>query len=112
MSRPRRDEMPDLSTSPLELDLLALCKDRSFYSREIEQALKEVSGRKRRFGSLYPTLHHLEKRGLLSAHWGDEPREERGGPRRRYYTTTDRGVQALNDAMTRLDRLAEWTLTS
>jgi DNA-binding PadR family transcriptional regulator len=46
-------------------------------------------------------LRKLEKRGLLSARWGDEAPEERGGPRRRYYTTTGLGETARQAALER-----------
>ncbi len=49
-------------------------------------------------GALYPTLHRLERRGSLVAMWG----EGEGGPRRRYYTLTERGSQQLREAR------AEW----
>ena len=45
-------------------------------------------------GSLYPTLHRLEAEGALEATW----RDGEGGPRRRYYRLTQRGLTALESA--------------
>jgi PadR family transcriptional regulator, regulatory protein PadR len=110
MSRPRRDEMPALFLTPMEEDVLTLLNGRKLYSVQIERALKEVCDRKQRAGSIYPSLRDMEKRGLIYAEWGDEPSEARGGPRRRYFTTTGLGKKALSEAATRRDRLASWTL--
>ena len=110
MSRPRRDEMPALYLTTLEQELLSLLSGRELYSVQIERAFKEVLGRKRNFGSFYPTLRKLEKQGLLSAQWGDEAPEDRGGPRRRYYTVTGLGAQALSEAELRRQRLRKWAL--
>ncbi len=41
-------------------------------------------GRKLGFGSLYPALNRLEKKGLVTWGWGDHV-EETGGARRKYY---------------------------
>jgi PadR family transcriptional regulator PadR len=43
-------------------------------------------------GSLYPTLHRLETRGLLSGEWGVSSK----GRRAKYYRLTDRGSAALD----------------
>ena len=110
MPRPTRDEMPAFYLSALEMDLLTLLFGRGLYSVEIEKALKEVCGRQQRFGSLYPTLRSMVKRGLLSARWGDEESEELSGPRRRYYTTTGLGARALQETDLRHQSLKGWTL--
>ena len=44
-------------------------------------------------GSLYPALRELEEEGLLRS-WDGEPRPERGGRPRRYYTLTAQGQRA------------------
>lgn len=112
MPRPRREEMPALYVTTLEQELLSLLSGRELYSVQIERAFKDVLGRKRNFGSFYPTLRKLEKQGLLSAQWGEETSEERGGPRRRYYTVTGLGAQALREADLRRLRLKQWVLAS
>jgi PadR family transcriptional regulator, regulatory protein PadR len=50
-------------------------------------------------GSLYPTLKRLEQQGLITGRWGDEDVEAEGsgGARRRYYSISEDGKQALED---------------
>lgn len=49
-------------------------------------------------GTLYPTLHRLEREGVIARRW--EPQQ--GGPERRVYRLTPNGDVAL------ADRRAEW----
>lgn len=79
-----------------ELVLLALCNN-ELYGLQIPQAMEAASGgqHKMGIGSLYPTLHSLENKGLIESRWGDEERDERGGARRRYYKLTGRGTATL-----------------
>ena len=49
-------------------------------------------------GLIYPTLHQLEKRGLLESQWEGEP----GTRRRKMYTITGKGRAQLED------QLADW----
>jgi len=51
-------------------------------------------------GTLYPALHKLELEGLIAAEW----RMAGQMRRRRYYTLTEKGCQALRDAT------SEWRL--
>ncbi len=46
------------------------------------------------YGSLYPTLERLEKKGFLKSKFGD-PIPERGGKSRRYFSVTAAGQAAL-----------------
>jgi PadR family transcriptional regulator, regulatory protein PadR len=110
MPRPRRDEMSALYLTTLEEELLSLLIGRELYSVEIERAFREVLGRKRNFGSFYPTLRKLEKQGFLEARWGDEEPADRGGPRRRYYKTSGLGEDALKEAENNRQRLRGWKL--
>jgi PadR family transcriptional regulator PadR len=50
-------------------------------------------------GTLYPTLHNLEKQGLISSY-----KETENGRSRRYYQLTDSGKAAL------AQQREEWTL--
>ena len=56
-------------------------------------------------GTLYPTLHGLEKAGYLAS-------EKRvvGGRQRRYYTITPAGQKALAEARARLEELVDEVL--
>jgi len=52
-------------------------------------------------GTLYPTLHSLERAGYLSSE-----RRKEGGRVRRYYTATQAGRAALREARARIAELA------
>lgn len=61
-------------------------------------------------GTVYPTLGRLGRRGFLTARWEDQRVAEREGrPRRRYYELTLEGSQALSEALTAYEALAEPT---
>ena len=63
------------------------------YGYQITQTvLSQSNGRfELKEGSLYPALHRLERRNLLSSYWG----ESEGGRRRKYYKITASGMKAL-----------------
>lgn len=100
----------NLKISLLEELLLTLLMGRELYGLQIEKAVKEASEGKRQisFGSLYPTLHRLEKKELVKSHWGEDKPEERGGARRRYYIITGLGEMALREAQQIRTNLATW----
>ena len=56
----------------------------------------EENGRELAFGSIYTMLDRMVAEGLVTAHWGDAT-PERGGRRKRIYTITAKGQQALRD---------------
>jgi PadR family transcriptional regulator PadR len=61
--------------------------------------------------TLYAGLRRLEADGLISAYWGDETQ----GGRRKYYTISERGREALSDNITKwrktkhiMERILNW----
>jgi len=100
----------DLTLAPLEEDVLTVVLGRELYGLQIIRGFEEVSEGKRKigFGSLYPTLHKLEKKGFVESRWGDERPEERSGARRRYYRVTGLGEQALRETSKFRANLASW----
>ena len=108
MGKRTPDRFFDLS--PKEEAVLSSVLYRERYGIEIVKVLKEASGRKIQlgFGSLYPTLHKLEKKGFLEARWSDEIPEARDGARRRYYRITGLGEKMLAEKRQFLNDLAEW----
>jgi PadR family transcriptional regulator, regulatory protein PadR len=52
-------------------------------------------------GTIYPALHRLERTGLLASDWADAR-----GRRRRVYTLTDKGAEALAAEQTQWRRFA------
>jgi PadR family transcriptional regulator PadR len=80
------------------LVLVALARAGESYGRPLIDAIASMpGGRKMTLGTLYPTLHRMESKGLIEGRWGDES-DRSEGPRRRYYTPTPDGVRALNEA--------------
>jgi DNA-binding PadR family transcriptional regulator len=70
--------------SALEEDIMTVLDFHELYGLQIIKAIEEASGGKRRLGvgSVYPTLHRLEKKGFVTSKWGDDRPEERGGARK------------------------------
>jgi PadR family transcriptional regulator PadR len=97
----------ELSLSAREEDLLTLLSDKQLYGLEILEAMK-ATGRAIGIGSLYPTLHNMQKKGLIESWWGEETPAERGHARRRYYTATEHGQCALAHTRHQRDALAQW----
>jgi len=56
-------------------------------------------------GTVYPTLHRLTRDGYLRQH-----SEVVGGKVRKYYTTTDQGLTALDEARRKIAELVEEVL--
>ena len=90
MPDPIRGQLLKGTTTLLVLTVL---RDGELYGYEIAQRIRERSGGA--FvpgeGSLYPALHALEAGGALDAIWRDSDR----GPRRRYYSITEKGLGML-----------------
>jgi DNA-binding PadR family transcriptional regulator len=109
MSKRAPDETA-IRLSALEEDLLTLLIGRELYGLEIIAATETASGGKRAIGvgSLYPTLHKMEKKGLVESRWGEETPEERGHARRRYYMATGLGERVLRATQHRRIGLAQW----
>ncbi|NNF13097.1 MAG: PadR family transcriptional regulator [Gemmatimonadetes bacterium] len=58
-------------------------------------------------GTVYPTLGRLKKRGLVKAQWEDQRVADREGrPRRRYYSLSSDGAEALARGSERVAELA------
>jgi len=53
-------------------------------------------------GSLYPALHRLQRKGLLTSEW----KESGSGPMAKYYSLTGSGRKALQDEQEQWQRYA------
>ena len=80
--------------SAIDEDLLTVLLGRELYGLEILDQLNLDRPSELKFGSLYPALNRLEKKGLVSWQWGDEV-DESGGARRKYYKVTGLGAKTL-----------------
>lgn len=87
----------ELKRGSIELCLLALLQREEKYGFQILKQLRELSDGflDLKEGTLYPALRRLEERGLLRSHW--VTRDE--GIPRKYYRMTDRGREALREAV-------------
>lgn len=88
-----------LSISPVEESILIVLDRHELYGLEIIEALEKGSGGKLKvgFGTLYPALRRLERKGFVETRWGDETPEERGGARRKYYRISPQGAEVLHE---------------
>lgn len=83
------------------LAILAAVRDDACYGLDIVAHTGLASG------TVYPTLGRLRRRGLLSARWEDQrAAESEGRPRRRYYSLSEAGHEALSTGAERLEAIA------
>jgi len=84
-----------LLTRTEEMILLAIWRlGEEAYCVPILDQLQELSGKKWTLGSIYITLHRLEKRQYVESEMGI-PTAERGGKSKRFYSVSAAGVEAL-----------------
>ena len=81
--------------SAIDEDVLTVVLGRELYGLEVLDELNPGRPIKLRFGSLYPALNRLEKKGFVTWRWGNEM-DESGAARRKYYKVTGLGASALS----------------
>nr|WP_290224285.1 PadR family transcriptional regulator [Trichocoleus desertorum] len=106
----RNKEPSELDLSALEELIMTALLNQELYGLQMVQAIEEASNGRRKLavGSLYPTLHRLEKKGFISSRWGDDRPEERAGARRRYYQLTGLGSSAIKESQQLRTNLMSW----
>ena len=74
--------------------VLNLLKGSNMYGYEMIKKLKEKSENvfELKEGTLYPILHGLEEKGLITSYW-----DETGAKRRKYYAITEKGKKQLKE---------------
>lgn len=84
--------MRDAVKGHVEMLLLAAVRDRPDHGYALIQELRRRSKQALTLpeGTVYPALHRLERRGLLTSDWSIVD-----GRRRRIYTLTERGRREL-----------------
>jgi PadR family transcriptional regulator, regulatory protein PadR len=89
MAEPRRDLMP----GTLDLLILSALEDGSAHGYTIMEAIWSRSGELFRVeeGALYPALHRLQVKGLLTAEWGTSDSNRRA----KFYRLTPAGKKQL-----------------
>lgn len=110
MSERQNKDPSGIEISQLEEILMIALLNKELYGLQIAQAMCDASGgtRKVNIGSLYPTLHKLERKGLIESRWGDDRPDERGGARRRYYKMTALGSRVLDEIQGLRTNLMTW----
>ena len=85
----------ELVKGTLSLVILLLLSRRPMYGYEIVATVKEETGGvfEWKAGSLYPSLHKLEKGGMIRGKWDGEPDSRQ----RKYYHLTKAGRAALEE---------------
>lgn len=95
--RDKRKKVADKAVrlSAIDEDILTVLLGCELYGLEILDALNPERPISLSFGSLYPALNRLEKKGLISWRWGNAV-EASAGARRKYYKVTGAGSHALH----------------
>ncbi len=89
----KKQQKADLLQGTLELLLLRLLRSGKLNGWDIMQRLQLISGEVLSVtpGALYPALHRLEERGLISAVWGTSENNRRA----KFYKLTAAGRRQL-----------------
>jgi transcriptional regulator len=96
MAEPRRSPSepdPEWKKGSAEFLVLSLLEHQPRHGYDISKLIELRSGGALKFHvtSLYPLLHRLEKHGWIVGRWVEKPEQRR----RRYYSLTSAGRQAL-----------------
>jgi PadR family transcriptional regulator PadR len=96
---------PQLLKGTVDLLTLAVLQRQRLHGYDIAKALRTLSNDRviLKQGTLYPTLHRLEERGLIVGEWEDQ----RGTPSRFVYSITPAGRAAFDERRAEWDQLRE-----
>jgi PadR family transcriptional regulator, regulatory protein PadR len=94
--RKKTSDEEKIRLSAIDEDILTALGGRELYGLEILDELNLDRPNELGFGSLYPALNRLEKKGLIAWRWGEEE-EVTGGARRKYYKMTGLGATVLRE---------------
>ena len=89
----KKQKKADLLQGTLELLVLRLLRSGQLNGWDIMQRIQLVSGEVLSVtpGALYPALHRLEERGLISSEWGESENNRRA----KFYELTSTGRKQL-----------------
>ena len=93
----------ELLKGTLDMLVLQTLSMQSLHGYAIAQQIEALSGDLLRVeqGSLYPALERLQKKGWITAKWGESPT----GRRARYYTLTAAGRKQLGTEISSFDAM-------
>src|SRR6202142_402866 len=105
IDKPDKTDKSELLQGTLDMLILKIVALGPVHGYGISQRIRQISKEVLQVqqGSLYPALHRLEKRGWLSAEWG----EAETGREAKFYTLTKAGGKQLNAEAANWDRLSE-----
>lgn len=85
--------------------------EKARYGLEIIEMIEKATEGKESlgFGSLYPTLSRLSRKGLLKSIQVQEDPKKRGDKMRKYYALTPLGLAALNELEALRKTLRNWS---
>jgi len=90
-------EKKPIKLSSIDEDILTVLLGRELYGLEmLDYVNPDRPGLPLTYGSIYPALNRLEKKGLIESRWGDESTGS-SGARRKYYKVTGLGASCLSD---------------
>ncbi|NMD71742.1 PadR family transcriptional regulator [Bacillus sp. DNRA2] len=82
--------------------LLAIIKEGEIYGYELATKLESYGFLSFSEGTIYPLLLRMQKEGLVST----TLRKSTAGPKRKYYSLTEKGELELNDFIERWEQLS------
>jgi PadR family transcriptional regulator PadR len=99
-----REESGELIQGTLEMLILKALARGSLHGYAVAEWIEQTSQQvlKVEEGALYPALHRLQLRGLLSAEWGSSDNNRRA----KFYQLTAEGRKRLNNESQRWARLS------
>ena len=97
-------DRPDLLQGTLDLLILRSLLAGPRHGWAISQRIQQVSGDVLTVqqGSLYPSLHRLQRRGWIASEWGASENNRRA----KFYRLTDQGLAQLGVETERWERLS------
>ncbi len=97
MAKQKKEKQKSIKLSSIDEDILTVLLGRELYGLEILDYINpNRPGTPLTYGSIYPALNRLEKKGLIESKWGDESTGS-SGARRKYYKVTGLGASSLSD---------------
>ena len=99
-----KKQKADLLQGTLELLVLRLLQSGKLNGWDVMQRIQLISGEVLSVtpGSLYPALHRLERRGLISSEWGESVNNRRA----KFYKLTTAGRRRLDKERQTWERFA------
>lgn len=83
--------------------ILAIIKNGEIYGYELATKLEQHGFDSFSEGTIYPLLIRMQKEGLLSTTF----RKSTAGPKRKYYSLTEKGEQELAEFLQRWEQLSQ-----